>query len=92
MAETPREPELGRIFYSQGPGRLLNQLSAYLSRAARHGELDCPDCDRAAKLFIGAVIAFYQMTSLVLAASYPEEELRAFAQEAVELFLARYGA
>jgi TetR/AcrR family transcriptional regulator, mexJK operon transcriptional repressor len=92
VAETPREPELGRIFYSQGPGRLLDQLGAYLNLAARRGELNCPNCDRAAKLFVGAVVAHYQMTSLVLGASYPDDELRAYAQEAVNLFLARYGA
>jgi TetR/AcrR family transcriptional regulator, mexJK operon transcriptional repressor len=92
VAETPRAPELGRIFYRQGPGRLLNQLAGYLHQAALRGELNCPDCDRAAKLFLGAVVSYHQMASLVLGASYPDEELLAYAQEAVGLFLARYGA
>jgi AcrR family transcriptional regulator len=92
VAEAPREPELGRIFYAQGPGRVVAGLAGYLTRAAGRGELRIGDSDLAARLFVGAVIAHHQILRLVMAASFSEAELRVHAREAVSLFLARYGA
>lgn len=92
VAESPREPELGRIFYEQGPGRIIERLSIYLKLAAGRGELRIADAGLAARLFIGAVIAHHQILRLVLKASFSEAELKAHAGEAVSLFLARYGA
>jgi AcrR family transcriptional regulator len=91
VAEAPREPELGRIFYAQGPGRVLAQLADYLKRAAGRGALRVRDPDLAARLFIGAVLAHHQILRLVMAASFSEAEVLAHAKEAVALFLARYG-
>ena len=48
VAESPREPELGRIFYAQGPGRVIARLSDYLTQAAGRGELRVGDPDLAA--------------------------------------------
>jgi hypothetical protein len=92
VAEAPREPELGRIFYAQGPGRILARLSEYLRQAAGRGELRLADPDLAARLFIGAVIAHHQILRLVIKATFTQAELQAHAAEAVALFLARYGA
>jgi AcrR family transcriptional regulator len=92
VAESPREPELGRIFYAQGPGRIIARLSGYLSQAAERGELRVGDPDLAARLFIGAVIAHHQILRLVVKASFTEAELLTHATEAVSLFMARYGA
>jgi AcrR family transcriptional regulator len=92
VAEAPREPELGRIFYAQGPGRVVARLAGYLKLAAARGELCVGDADLAARLFIGAVIAHHQLLRLVMGASFSEAELVAHAREAVRLFLARYGA
>ncbi len=89
-AEAPREPELGRIFYEQGPGRLLGRLTAYLSAAVAAKELNCANPTLAARLFLGAVVAHYHVLNLIGSAQFPEEEIRAHAQEAVSLFLARY--
>jgi hypothetical protein len=92
VAESPREPELGRIFYAQGPGRIIARLSDYLRQAAERGELRVGDPDLAARLFIGAVIAHHQILRLVVKASFTEAELLTHATEAVSLFMARYGA
>lgn len=91
VAESPREPDLGRIFYAQGPGRIIARLSDYLSLAAQRGELRISDADLAAKLFIGAVVAHHHILRLVVEATFPEAGLQAHAAEAVSLFLARYG-
>jgi TetR/AcrR family transcriptional repressor of mexJK operon len=92
VAETPREPELGRIFYAQGPGRLIDRVADYLKLATERGELRVGDAGLAARLFIGAVIAHHQLARLVGAISFAESELQTHATEAVTLFLARYGA
>ena len=92
VAESPREPELGRIFYAQGPGRIIARLSDYLTLAAERHELQVADADLAAKLFIGAVMAHHHILRLVAEATFSEAELRTHAMEAVSLFLARYGA
>ncbi|MGO9672674.1 MAG: TetR/AcrR family transcriptional regulator [Methylocella sp.] len=92
VAESPREPELGRIFYEQGPGRVIARLSDYLTQAAGRGELRVGDPDLAAKLFIGAVIAHHHMLRLVVKAAFTEAEVLTHATEAVHLFMARYGA
>jgi TetR/AcrR family transcriptional repressor of mexJK operon len=92
VAEAPREPELGRIFYAQGPGRVIAQLSDYLRRAGERGELRAHDSELAARLFVGAVVAHHHMVRLVGEASFTEAQSLAHANEAVSLFLARYGA
>ena len=92
IAELPREPELGRIFYAQGPGRIIARMSDYFRRAAARGDLQVADPDIAARLFLGAVLAHHQMSRLIGGASFTEAALRAHAEEAVSLFMARYGA
>lgn len=91
--EAPRAPELGEIFYTQGPARVLSQLSNYLGAATRRGELCCLDPELAARLFLGSIIASRQLVELVAPGrdAFGEEKKRAHVEEAVGLFLARYG-
>lgn len=94
VAEVPREPELGRIYYSQGPARLLNQLARYLAAATRCGKLSCPDPELAAKLFIGAIVANYHLLALI--APYEDafgaQKMQLHVNEAIDMFLARYSS
>jgi TetR/AcrR family transcriptional repressor of mexJK operon len=92
VAETPRAPELGRIFFEQGPAEVLQQLTNYLEGAARNGHLDCPDPKLAAKLFLGAVVANRHIMMLVAPGWEPmnEEIIRRHVEESVAMFLARY--
>ena len=93
VAEATRAPDLGRIFYAQGPARVLGEVARYLGCATRRGELRCPDPELAAKLFLGAILANHQVLGLVAPGLEPfkGKKMRAHAEEAVELFLARYG-
>lgn len=91
VAEAPREPDLGRIFYTHGPGRVLNQITSYLKAATQRGELRCSDAELAARLFLGAVTAHHQCLSLIGQPAFSEAQWSAHAKEAVALFLARYG-
>jgi TetR/AcrR family transcriptional regulator, mexJK operon transcriptional repressor len=92
VAEAPRAPELGPIFYAQGAGRLLDQLSHYLGSATQRGELRCPEPERAAKLFVGAVVSTYLALGLIVDSSFCETELQAHVEAAASMFIARYGA
>ncbi|PNG26159.1 TetR/AcrR family transcriptional regulator [Methylocella silvestris] len=92
VAEAPREPELGRIFFDQGPGRLLLRLAAYMKSAAEAGELSCADPTLAARLFLGSVISYYQLSVLTGGRAFGKDDILAHAQGAVSLFMARYGS
>ena len=85
-------PNSAGFFYEQGPGRIVARLSEYVARSNERGDLRAPDLDLAARLFLGAVVAHHQMLRLALRASFAEAELMAHAEEAVRLFMARYGA
>jgi TetR/AcrR family transcriptional regulator, mexJK operon transcriptional repressor len=92
VTEIPREPELGRIFYTQGPARLLNQFARYLASATLCGKLCCPEPELAAKLFLGAIVANYQLRGLLSPDEdlFSDQKIRAHVNEAVNMFLARY--
>jgi len=92
VAEAPRAPKLGAIFYAQGPGATLERLTKYLRAAAGRGQLRCRDPLRAAKLFLGAVVAQHHLHSLIGQphAAISEAEMRRHVREAVSMFLACY--
>ena len=94
VAEAVRAPELGRIFYAQGPGRVHREFAGYLDRATRRGELHCPAPELAARLYLGAIVAHHRIAVLIAPSleTFTHQQLRAHVAEAVELFLARYGA
>jgi AcrR family transcriptional regulator len=92
IAETPRTPELGAILYAKGPGATLDRLTEYLRAATARGELDCRRPARAAKMFLGAVIANYRVLALINPPKKPiaETEIRDHVRGAVAMFLAYY--
>ena len=91
VAEAPRAPKLGAIFYAQGT--TLKRLAKYLRAAADRGELRCREPLRAAELFLGAVVAEHHLRCLVGQRHAPifETRMRAHVRAAVSMFfLARY--
>jgi AcrR family transcriptional regulator len=93
VAEAPRSPELAAIFYAHGPGATLERLTDYLRAATRRGDLHCQQPLRAARLFLGAVIAQHHLYSLIGQPPMPvsETEIREHVRAAIAMFLARYG-
>jgi TetR/AcrR family transcriptional regulator, mexJK operon transcriptional repressor len=93
VAEAPRSPELAAIFYANGPGITLQRLTDYLRAATRRGDLHCRQPLRAAKLFLGAVVAQHHLYSLIGQPPTPvtEAEIREHVRAAIAMFLARYG-
>jgi TetR/AcrR family transcriptional repressor of mexJK operon len=92
VAESPRVPELGRIFFEQGPAQTLHHLTRYLENATHQGVLNCPDSRLAARLFLGAVVGNRHIMLLVAPGfeAITEEKIHCHVEEAVAMFLARY--
>jgi|GEM_PF-94328 len=92
IAESARTPELGAILYAKGPGATCDRLTDYLRAATARGELNCRRPERAAKLFLGAVITNYRVQALIDPPKTPveETEIRDHARGAVAMFLAYY--
>jgi AcrR family transcriptional regulator len=52
VAESVRDPAVGKLFYESGPLRGINRLAGYLEQATARGELAVDDPETAAHLFI----------------------------------------
>jgi AcrR family transcriptional regulator len=61
VAEAPRNPELGRIFFEQGPKVVIGRLSAILDAGCAAGELDIDDTVIAAQEFLGLMQGRFHM-------------------------------
>jgi TetR/AcrR family transcriptional repressor of mexJK operon len=92
VAEAHRAPELAGIFYSQGPGATLERLTEYLRSATRHKQLRCPDPQRAAKLFLGAVVSYHHLHCLIGQPPKPLTgiEMQKHVRAAVKMFLSYF--
>ena len=66
VAEAPRDPALGRIFYTLGPERTRTRLTEFLEAARARGEFTGADAGLAASIFLGAVTSQCHTVRLVL--------------------------
>ncbi len=88
LAEAGRFPELGRVFYETGSGRLADELAAYFQRLCECGVLDLDDPLIAAEQFIGIVLAQTHVRLMLGIGGCPTQSERdALARAAVRLFL-----
>jgi hypothetical protein len=94
VADLPRSPTLGAIFYDQGPGATLKRLTEYLRAATERSQLQCREPLRAARLFLGAVVYQHHLQCLIGGShtAISEAEISKHVREAVAMFLARYGS
>lgn len=71
LAEAPRFPELGRIFYEAGPDRSAAALAQYLAGLAERGVLTVSDPRRSAEQFLSAVLGHTHIRLLLGVAVEP---------------------
>jgi AcrR family transcriptional regulator len=91
-AEATRFPELGHIFYAQGPSRIIETLGDYLANAMQRGELAKGPPALVAAQFIGLIRADLQTRAMLGVDENPNAEVRRTAVEAgVRAFLRAYG-
>ncbi|MGV6850515.1 MAG: TetR/AcrR family transcriptional regulator [Marinibacterium sp.] len=92
-SESDRFPDLGRAFYENGPELGRCRLREYFAEAVACGQLVIDDLDMAAEQFSELCKArIWVRVVFGVQADVTAEEIDHVAEEAVETFLARYGA
>ena len=93
VAESQKFPEIGQAFFETGPEAARQILIAYMQGAIERGELIVEDLAMAADQF-GEMCKADIFLRLVFGVvdTYSEDERQRVIKEAVETFLARYGA
>jgi TetR/AcrR family transcriptional regulator, mexJK operon transcriptional repressor len=92
LAEVPRFPAIGEVFWRAGPERERAQIEEFLRRAAASGALSLNDPRRGAEQFLGLVRGDVQLRQLLrLDAAAAEAAIRDAASAAVDTFLRAFG-
>jgi AcrR family transcriptional regulator len=87
VAEVPRFPELGEVFYDSGPTIMIDRIADVLSRAADRGLLEIVDPRIAAIQFISLIRGELHLTS-VLGLKKASKNPADYIEASVDLFLA----
>jgi len=66
IAETPRLPQLGSLFRSVVPQRVLGNVSAILEGAREGGVIRAVDADAASRMFAGALLTYVLLDGLLV--------------------------
>jgi AcrR family transcriptional regulator len=93
VAESARDPQIGKIFYESGPVPGVARLAGYLEEAAERGELNIDDPTTAAHMLIG--LCQNRLMKIRLCNYAPEPSKKVIETEvanAVAVFLRAYGA
>ncbi len=90
--EAERLPEVGRIFFQNGPQRHITKLADYLRQATAERKLKVDDPVGAALLFMSIVKAPFHLHQLCgLSDTPPAAALDRAVKESVDVFLRAYG-
>ena len=95
IGEAERFPELARAWYASGPERSCAEFARWFTAWERRGLLRVPDPLLAAQEFNWLVLSIPLNRAMAYASDEPlygAAELDAYADEAVRVFLAAYGA
>lgn len=94
IGEAARFPELGQMFYDQGPGRTIAALATVFERLAERGVLQLDDPQLAAAQFNWLVMSSPLNQAMLLGRDEPPArgELHRHADAGVRAFLAAYAA
>ena len=85
-------PDLAKLWYESGPKRTMDGFADFLEKETAAGRLRIADPSRAAWFFLGMIIFHDNMRRLVRLPRSKRAELKKTVSEAVEVFLAVYGA
>jgi TetR/AcrR family transcriptional regulator, mexJK operon transcriptional repressor len=90
IAEAPRFPELGRIFYESGPNAALTRLANYLQGATERGLIAVPEPRLAAEQLVGMIRGASHLRQLLNVRSKADPDPTRLVEGAVDVFLRAY--
>jgi TetR/AcrR family transcriptional regulator, mexJK operon transcriptional repressor len=89
-SEAVRDPEVGQLFYANGPDRLIGRLAAFLAQAMKRGELREADARLAAAQFLAVIVGDLQLKLAMGLPSPSPAEQRKVIKAGVEMFARAY--
>jgi TetR/AcrR family transcriptional repressor of mexJK operon len=92
IAQVPRFPELGRIFYESGPKVLLGRIESFLRDASERGDIAIPDPKLAAAQFLQLISVDVPLIGLLGLEPLTKQRADVAIESGVALFMAGYGA
>lgn len=88
VAETPRFPNIGKVFHAVGPTLLQDELARYLAEADKRGDIRVRDPDTAASHFVAMVLSDIQLRCLLDITPPPSAAwIRKIVDAAVDAFM-----
>ncbi len=87
LAETPRLPQLGPLFRSALPERVLANISAILEGAQQGGVIDAVDREAASRMFAGALLTYAILDGLLVGDGPPRPPTTKRIEAIVDLFM-----
>lgn len=92
IAQVPRFPELGHVFYESGPKILRDRVADFLRDATARGQLAIPDAELAASQFLQLISIDIPLTGLLGLEPLTRERIEATTESGLVLFLKGYRA
>lgn len=89
-SEAVRAPAVGRLFYANGPQRLIDGLATYLEQAMASGQLRHAPSHLAAVQFLAVIVGDLQLRALHGLPPASPSERAAVASSGAQVFLAAY--
>jgi TetR/AcrR family transcriptional repressor of mexJK operon len=91
IAETPRLPQLGSLFRSAVPERVLENVSTTLERAQTNGVIGAVDADAASRMLVGALLTYAIYDGLLVGDSPPRPPALERVEAMVDLYMKAIG-
>jgi len=93
VSESKRFPRVGRVFFEAGPAQTRVGFAEQIAKETQKGRLKVKDPWRAAEFLLGMLLVRDHLAMSVGCASVPTKaSIKEIAEEAVDVFLAAYGA
>ena len=89
-SEALRYPEVGRLFYANGPDRLIGRLARYLAQAMKQGQLRKADSRLAAAQFLAVIVGDLQLRLAMGLPTPSRAEQRNVVKAGVDMFIRAY--
>lgn len=92
IAESPRFPELSRLFFELGPKKGLKRIADYMNAQKQRGTMVFDDAQSTARLFVDMIKGSpMQFRLMGLDTPFTAKDIQQHVTESVRVFMAAYG-